>query len=234
MILLFLITSCDKKVTKQKDVQWTKEDSLKRAYHIGSINKVSGKILGNEYFAFSLDSDYSGCITNPKNDTLFKDQDLNSRPQFIDFDKDGITDVIFKSNIENEYDFIKFDIKAKVFRKVEGFKNFPEPKRIAKSKYWFSYHRGGCADQCWESDLFYIDNFQTIRIGNISKYYVDENGNLDFTISKVEKDKLIILERLSEQAVTEWEKNKFEAIEKFWKDNFEKFTKPAGNSGLAK
>lgn len=203
--------------------EWTSKDSITRAYHIGTANKVSGKILGIEYHAFWDENEYSGCITNSKNDTLVKDKSLNSNPEFTDFDQDDLTDIVFRSNIKNEYDLIKFDTLTKRFRKVENFNKFPDPKRIANSKYWFSYHSAGCADECWESDLFYVENYKAVKIGNISKYYIDENGNIDFTINKVIKGKLISLQHIDKKLAVDWEKDKFESIENYWKANYVKF-----------
>jgi hypothetical protein len=231
LIILILLTSCDKKLIKQTETKSTKEDSIQRAYHIGTMNKVSGKILGKEYHAFCTDDTYSSCVTNSKNDTLIKDKNLNPIPEFIDFDKDGIVDIAFKSNLENQYDLIKFDTITNKFKKVKDFDKFLEPKKINNSNYWFGYHAAGCADECWESDLFYLDNFEAKRIGNISKYYIDESGNFEFVISRVSNDKLIPIKHLDKKSVEKWEENKFEAIESYWIKNYKNFTKPAGNSG---
>lgn len=226
LIFLILFLSC--KNTNKKNIEsrrFTENDSLDRSYNIGTINKVSGKILGIDYNAFCTYDDYIGCITNSKKDTLFKDETLNPNPEFIDFDKDGLIDITFKANIADEYDLIKFDTLVKGFRKVEGFNKYARPKKIENSKYWYSYHTVGCADQCWESDLFYIDKFKTIRIGNISQNVMDGNGNINLTINNVNKDTLIPFQHLNEKSVAEWEKNKFESIERYWKENHTKFAK---------
>jgi hypothetical protein len=54
------------------------------------------------------------------------------------------------------------------FREVENFRDFPAPVQIQGTKFYYSYHKSGCADMNWDSDLFYIENFKAIRIGNIA------------------------------------------------------------------
>gem|GEM_PF-5245252 len=34
----------------------------------------------------------------------------------------------------------------------------PPPQRINGTHYFYSYHKSGCADMDWDSDLFYIHN----------------------------------------------------------------------------
>src|SRR4051812_29344259 len=111
LTLMILFSSCHEKgrIKTEPDVNWSKEDSISREYQIGTINKVTGKILGTKYHAFCTEDKFVGCITNSKNDTLFKDKELNPKPEFRDLDQDGITDILFKGNIKDVYDLIKYD-----------------------------------------------------------------------------------------------------------------------------
>jgi len=235
LMLFFLFISCNKSTTKKGESQKkikaksTVVDLVNRSYNIGTFHKVSGKILGLEYHAFLNENNDDACIINSKNDTLFKDNNLGANPIFIDFDKDGITDVLFKSNIIDVYDFIKFDPITNQFKKIEGFNEFPEPQKIGNSKYWFSYQSNGCADGCWESNLFFINNFKTIKIGTILKDAgYDESSKKVFkslTINKVANNKVILFKSFDHKLIQEWEKNKFKSIKKYWNENYSKFVK---------
>ena len=219
LILILVNVSCEKKKTTKiiEDIKVQKLsilDSIERSYHIGTLNKITGEINKIKYNAFIRDDNYTGYITTENNDTIFKDSELETNPRFEDFDKDGITDILFKSNIEDCYSLIQFNQQTSKFIKVENFNLYPEPTSIKNSKYYYSYHSSGCADYCWESDLFLIENFRTIKIGTISKF--DE----DLNINKINNSKPFLFKK-----VKKYEGNKFEFIKRYWEKNYLKFKK---------
>ena len=89
--------------------------------------------------------------------------------KFPDFDKDGNKDIMLTYMGNNfTYDLYLFDKTKNVFKFVKGFHRFPEAIQLKTNpKYYYSYHRAGCADLNWISDLFYIDNFKSIHVGQI-------------------------------------------------------------------
>jgi hypothetical protein len=88
---------------------------------------------------------------------------------FLDFDKDGYTDIqteYFGNN--STYYLYLFDSKTNKFKSIEGFDKYPEAVPLKSNpKYYYSYHRAGCADANWVSDLFKIVNFKTVQLGHI-------------------------------------------------------------------
>lgn len=197
----------DKKVS-------TTQDSIQRAYFIGTTNKVSGEILGNTYYAFCREDNYYGCVTNEKNDTVFKDSNIEAKPRFIDFNKDGVTDIMFKSNVGDEYDFIVFDIESKSFKKIKDFDKYPAPIKMGNSNYYYSYYHEGCADHCWGSDLFYIKDYRAVRIGNISKS-IDEDGKEFLMSCTIRNEMKLIFKQYDQKTMNECEKNKWKFLADF-------------------
>jgi hypothetical protein len=156
--------------------------------------------------------------------------------EFTDFNKGRNSDILFnyRGNIST-YDLYLFDNKTNEFKNLEGFGRFPEAIQLKTNpKYYYSYHRAGCADMNWVSDLFYIDNFKTIQIGHIygqgCDYEVKENPQV-IEIYKVlgnnEENKKTIknlpyIKNISENG------DKWDFIEKYWNNNYGKF-----NPGVA-
>ncbi|MFY8021346.1 MAG: hypothetical protein ACOVP1_09120 [Bacteroidia bacterium] len=89
--------------------------------------------------------------------------------EFIDFNKDNYIDILLSYIGSNAVKKLYlFDQVNDEFKLLEGFDRFPSAIQLKKNKnYYYSYHRAGCADMNWVSDLFYIDNFKTIHLGHI-------------------------------------------------------------------
>jgi hypothetical protein len=86
-----------------------------------------------------------------------------------DFNNDGYKDILFihyPTNVPGISNLFLFYYKELTFKEVEDFRNFPDFKILCKG-YYYSYHRSGCADYNWDSDLFYIKDFKAIKIANI-------------------------------------------------------------------
>ena len=80
---------------------------------------------------------------------------------------------------------------------------------------------GGCADSNWDSDLFIIEDYKAIRIGNISGIGCEGTGKTGIFISKVNhKKKELIQEILREPGYYE---DKFDFIKDYWTKNHERF-----------
>ena len=164
-----------------------------------------------------------------KTDTL--DAGGLSNLQFPDFDNDGNKDIILTYLGNNfTYYLYLFDKTNNEFKFVNGFDRFPEAKQLKTNpKYYYSYHRAGCADMNWVSDLFYIDNFKSIHIGRIYGQGCDfedkENPQVIeiFKITDNKKENGKLIEKLPYLKNIPDFGNKWDYIEKYWNANYGKF-----------
>jgi hypothetical protein len=164
-----------------------------------------------------------------KTDTL--DAGGLSSPKFPDFDNDGNKDIMLTYMGNNfTYYLYLFDKTNNEFKFVDGFDRFPDAMQLKTNpKYYYSYHRAGCADMNWVSDLFYIDNFKSIHIGHIYgqgyDFEVKENPQVieiyKITDNKEENRKLI--EKLPYLKNIPDFGDKWDYIEKYWNANYGKF-----------
>ncbi|MBA0883120.1 hypothetical protein [Flavobacterium undicola] len=151
--------------------------------------------------------------------------------EFTDFNKDGNLDILITYLGNNSsYDLYLFDNSINEFKDLEGFDRFPEAIQLKTNpNYYYSYHRAGCADMDWVSDLFYIDNFKTIQVGHIygqgCDFEVKENPQV-IAIYKVlansEENKMLIKKLPYIKNIPKFG-DKWNFIEKYWNNNYEKF-----------
>ena len=151
--------------------------------------------------------------------------------KYPDFNRDGYPDVLLSyTGNNNSYYLYLFDKKANKFRKVDDYGNFPDAIQLrSNSKYYYSYHRAGCADLNWVSDLFKLKNYQIVQIGEI-------NGlGCDYNIRK--RPKKIEIYKISEKGSAQWKLvaklaynrcipdngKKFDFISAYWNRNWKAF-----------
>ncbi len=164
-----------------------------------------------------------------KTDTL--DADGLADLEFPDFDKDGNKDILLTYMDNNfTYDLYLFDTTNNEFKFVDGFDRFPAAIQLKTNpKYYYSYHRAGCADMNWVSDLFYIDNFKSIHIGHIygkgCEFQIKENPQTieiyQITNNKEENRKMI--EKLPYLNHIPEFGDKWDFIELYWNKNYGQF-----------
>lgn len=191
------------------------------------INADTATILGQHYTAFYR-SDGSFFIIDSKEDTVFIDNQLWPEFEFEDFDKDGCKDirVHHMTNTPNMQDLILFDKDTRKFKKVDDFYDYPTPEKIIGTKYYYSYHRSGCADMNWDSDLFYIENFKTFRIGNIAGRECNNIDEKDGIYINLVKDENVILKKiLSIRTIDKYKDYKWGFIKDYWTKNYMSFVK---------
>ena len=89
--------------------------------------------------------------------------------EFPDFNKDGYADILLSYFGNNPTYFLYlFDPITKHFKSIDGYMKFPDAVQLKSNlKYYYSYHRAGCADMNWVSDLIKIVNFKIIQVGHI-------------------------------------------------------------------
>lgn len=230
--LLFLITivlfsSCNK---QEKESVKTKETPKQII-----LSSDSAEISGEKFRAFYTSDDIF-YVLNQKNDTLFSGNDFCQNFDFDDFNEDGYKDIRFhySGNIPTE-DLLLFEPSKKSFRKVENFNKYPEAVKIGETKFYYSYHRSGCADMNWDSDLFYIQDFKAVKIGKISSY---DCGNRDardgIYIYKIQGEKETLFETLPIETLAKYKNQKWDFFPEYWTKNFAEFEKGNPQNTLKK
>lgn len=181
-------------------------------------------IDGKPYSAVYL-SNETFYIFNSDGDTIFRAGDYFWNFEFIDFNEDGRDDIIFHhfGNVPTQ-DLLLYNPKDAVFVPVKNFSEFPEPVRVEETKYYFSYHRSGCADMNWDSDLFYFMEYSVERVGNISGRGCDDVGQLkSIDIFKFRNDSVTLIESFAYDTIEFYKNHKWGFIEDYWKNNYLNF-----------
>lgn len=165
-------------------------------------------------------------LIKSKKDTLTIDG-VSGNIEILKFDNDDFPDITF-SYLGNNYtaDLFLYDSKSKNYRQVDGFMEVSDSKTLTSNpNYFYSYHRAGCADMNWVSNLFYIDNFKIYQIGEIyGKGCDDEESEKEIEISKiVTLDKIFTIETLPIDTIDSYDDYKWGFIKDYWNKNFEKF-----------
>lgn len=151
--------------------------------------------------------------------------------KYPDFNKDGNPDILMDFFGNNStYSLYLFDPTKRKFIEIENYASFPDAIHLKTNpKYYYSYHRAGCADMNWVSDLFTIQDFKIIQLGHIDgqgcNFEVKENPQLlkiyKVTNNDEENEKLI--EELPYLKLIPEYGDKWYFIENYWNNNYAKF-----------
>lgn len=226
--LFILLISCKNAVSKSNNFVSNKTSNKVKTPQFKEIksdtltvnnSKFTIKQFKEENLSFSL------VILNEKFDTIYKHNDLIDEYKIIDFNGDEYQDIEldYISNMPGIIDVLIFDKKKNKFLIVDNLQDFPSPQKINKTNYFYSYHRSGCADYNWDSDLFYISNYKCFKIGNISGRgcgYEKRNG---IFINKIVNEKEVEINWIKRDSGYYEDKWKF--IEEYWAKNYLKFIK---------
>lgn len=74
----------------------------------------------------------------------------------------------------------------------------------------------------WDSDLFYIDQFSTYCIGNISGRQCD-GDKFGIYINRIDGDSKKLIETLPIETIDNYPDNKWGLIKEYWARNYNKF-----------
>jgi hypothetical protein len=143
--------------------------------------------------------------------------------EFEDFNGDGYADLIvsYFSNVPGKQDLILYNKHTKKFVLVNGFPDYPSSVHIAPTAFYYSYHRSGCADLDWDSDLYKIANYKIIPAGNIAGRQCENSGEkLGIFINKVTGKKQHLIKKYTPDALN-GDKSNF--IDQYWKANYSRF-----------
>lgn len=181
-------------------------------------------VAGRKYISFINDQTY--CLLNARGDTLLKRTDYYNSTGFKDFNKDGYLD-IFLDNATNAVlvsDLFLYVPVTGEFKEVKHFRDFPAPEPIKGTRYYYSYHKSGCADMNWDSDLFYIENYKAIRIGNISgRQCGDEDLKDAVYIHKIHSGRKKLFRTLPIDTIWKYKDLKWGFIKAYWAKNYKLF-----------
>jgi hypothetical protein len=146
--------------------------------------------------------------------------------EFKDFDHDGFKDLVIShlGNVPGIIDLVKYDSESKSFHYVD-LTLYPDPQWIDRTKYYYSYHRSGCADYNWDSDLFYIEDYKIYRIGNIAgRDCGNDTEEKGIFIYRVENNISFYLEKKPVSILNDYQDYKWGFIRDYWTGNLGKFT----------
>jgi hypothetical protein len=182
-------------------------------------------VAGKKYIGFFNAQTYY--LLNAKGDTVLRKSDYYIDAEFKDFDKDGHQDIIlhYSSNTSMVWDLFLYVPMTGKFREIKNFRAFPASEQIKGTKFYYSYHKSGCADMNWDSDLFYIDNFKALRIGNIAgRQCNNRDGVKDaLYIHKVRSDKEKLFKKLPIETIWKYKDFKWGFINEYWTKNYKLF-----------
>lgn len=195
---------------------------------------AKAKIDGKRYKAF-LSDDLSIVITNSRglNILTLKETDLFIKYEgfesfkFVDFNNDGYKDLLIRylSNVPERLDLILYDKKSHGFKLVKNFPDFPCPVNLPGTNMYYSYHRNGCADLDWVSDLFRIVNYKIVKLGTIygrgcGDYKINEGGVFVYKFKGKGK---ALVKRFPIQVINTFKNTKWGFINRYWKHHYAVF-----------
>ncbi|QNK61559.1 hypothetical protein H7F33_13445 [Pedobacter sp. PAMC26386] len=171
-------------------------------------------------------------ILNTKGDIIFQDSLLYSKNEsfssfkFIDFNNDGYKDLLmnYATNVPGIQDLILFNPKSNRFQKVIDFPDYPASVHIKGTNYYYSYHRSGCADMAWDSDLYMLQQNRIIKTGQISGSECEdsaEKNNIHIYAFQHKKRKTITVYPI--KILDKYKNRKWDFIESYWKKNYSRF-----------
>lgn len=190
-----------------------------------TILHMDSTIINKNMFTALYKKDTLYVIANNV-DTIVKAPELHPNFEFADFNNDGYKDIRinYLSNVPAVQDLLLFDKKNNTFKLVENFSAYPDPKAIPGSKYYYSYHRSGCADMNWDSDLFFIKDFKTTRIGNISAYECENSDTTDgIYIYKIKGLQRSFVNTKPISVIYSYQDHKWGFIKSYWLKHYKKF-----------
>ena len=150
---------------------------------------------------------------------------------FPDFNNDTYADILISYLGNNPTYFLYlFDPITKQFKSIDGYMKYPDAIQLkANSKFYYSYHRAGCADLNWVSDLFKIIDFKIIQVGHIygqgCNFEVRQNPQVIeiYKVTNNDEGKAKLISKLPYLKYIGHFDNKWDFIKNFWNKNYQKF-----------
>jgi hypothetical protein len=147
--------------------------------------------------------------------------------RFTDINKDKIPELLVVHGGNNfVYDLYMIDAKTQTYKLVDQYNLYPEAKQLDVDKScYYSYHRAGCADMVWVSDLFKIVNNKTVLLGTIKgECCGSESGQEDRIVAlKKYPDKFIETDFFKCTEIEKYDDTKWGFIKDYWNKNIKKY-----------
>jgi hypothetical protein len=162
-------------------------------------------------------------------DTIVKSEAYYFEAKFLDIDEDGYKDIrVFAfSNTPDQCDNYLFDKELKTFKLIENCDL--DIKKLKGTQFFYSYNRVGCADMNWESHLSKIEKHKLVNYGYINgqgcDFEVKDNPQVIeiYKVTDSDKDEKKLIKSLSYLKHISKNNDKWDFIEKYWKQNFKTF-----------
>lgn len=212
---IFLLT-----ISLQLFAQTNKKSQADTSIYSSQIVTIKGK----KYTGFLTPNGFQ--LLNSKNKTYLKHSGDYFTWELKDFNKDGYKDIYLDKGgyTPERFDLLLYAPATKSFRQIKDFKNFPAPEKITGTKYYYSYHKSGCADMNWDRDLFYIKGYKAIRVGNISGRECENSGIKDgLYINQIRREKKILIKTFSIDTVHTFKEDKWGFIKEYWTKKYRLF-----------
>lgn len=154
--------------------------------------------------------------------------------EFSDFNHDSYQDVFISilTNVPTQILYL-FDKQSNMFRQVAGYDEISEAHSLEQNEnYYYSYRRAGCADFNWISELFYIEQFEIIRLAYIDGQgckanLSDPEGPTEFIyiyeIMDNQEDKMHLVAKYPYNTCISEFDDKWSFLERYWNRNYIKF-----------
>lgn len=180
------------------------------------------QVFGHIFKTYQLGD--SSCLINSIGDTVIHDWHYQMGLTQTDFNRDGVDDILIDYfPVPPVQDLMMFNPETRRFVLVENFRDFPEPEPIRGTRYFYSYHRAGCADGAWVSDLFYIDNYKAIHIGHINGTECGGNTKDGIYISKIKGKRKTPVVTFPIEMIYQYRRYKWGFIKAYWSKNYDFF-----------
>lgn len=230
LLTLMLFSSCKQKNDDHQSKSAHKEVMPEKGKSAATkpdtiLNSSTGYVDGRR-FMMVCNSGYHLFLLDNKGDTCYQDSVYSPHQKFVDFNGDGYKDILieYMTNVPGITDVLLYDKAKRTYKKVIDLQNFPSAERIGNSGYYYSYHRSGCADMNWDSDLFYIEGYKAVKIGNISGNECGDTGVKDgIYISKIQGEKQTEFVRLPINTIKRYKDYKWGFIKQYWHRNYKRF-----------
>ncbi|MBB5394843.1 hypothetical protein [Mucilaginibacter sp. AK015] len=165
-------------------------------------------------------------LLNSKEEIIFRDSAYISDAKFKDFNNDGYKDIwiVRPGNVPGLRGLLLYNKTSKTFIEVTDFDRFPAPEAIKGTRYYYSYHRSGCADMNWTSDLFYLKNYKPVKIGTINGFEcADSEIKNGIYIYRVIGGKNIKVKQMNITVINNHTNYKWGFVKDYWHQNYKLF-----------
>lgn len=188
----------------------------------------TSELNGEDIILIRVNGNPKGVVTLT-GDTIVPYQDYYSQIKFLDINLDGFLDIrlFVLSNTPNQCDNYLYDT---IGRSFELIKNCDlDISKIPSSQFYYSYHRAGCSDDNWVSDLSKVNDYELENYGRIYGNGCESDDSNDirkiliYSVDRNDKHNSIPMFGLKYSDFINDSVSKWDFIHSYWSEHFEKF-----------